>query len=92
MGEKRAETVIGSIISFKRGITPTKNDDTRTWPDIHINEVIYKFLAQYVKACKKKVRKTVYFQKFEFQKGHNSCKKWQINDIRTWSYEHGNEI
>ena len=33
--------------------------------------------AQYVKACKRKVKKTVYFQFSKFQKGHNSHKNWR---------------
>ena len=32
--------------------------------------------AQYVKGCKRKVRKTVYFQYSKFEKGHNSNKNW----------------
>ena len=32
---------------------------------------------QYVKARKRKVRKTVYFQYFKFQKGNNSYKTWR---------------
>ena len=33
------------------------------------NKVICKLSAQYVKGCKRKVRKTVYFQYSKFQKG-----------------------
>ena len=33
-------------------------------------------LLKYVKACKRKVQKTVYFQYSEFKKGHNSHKNW----------------
>ena len=32
--------------------------------------------AQYVKSCRRKVQKTVYFQYSKFQKGHNSYKNW----------------
>ena len=36
-----------------------------------------KITAQYVKARKRKVRKTVYFQYSKLQKGHNSHKTWR---------------
>ena len=39
-------------------------------------KIICKIPAQYVKACKRKERKTVYFQYSKFQKGHNSHKNW----------------
>ena len=52
--------------------------DTELWHSNLIysteNKVICKISAQYVKACKRKVRKTVYFQYSKFQKGHNSHK------------------
>ena len=37
-------------------------DDTQTWSVVQLNKVICKILAQYVKACKRKVRNTEYFQ------------------------------
>ena len=59
-------------------------DDTRTWSVVQLNKVICKVLAQYVKECKRKKRKTVYFQYCKFQKGHNSYKKLtQIDDTQT---------
>ena len=69
--EKYGKLCISSILSSKRGITPTKIDDTRTWSDVHSMKVIYmyKISAQYAKACRRKVQKTVYFQYFKFQKG-----------------------
>ena len=36
-----------------------------------------KISAQYVKAWKRKARKTVYSQYSKFQKGHNSHKNWR---------------
>ena len=77
--EKSAENCIYSILSSKRGITPKKTqiDDTQTWSVVQKNKVICKHSAQYVKRCKRKVRKTVYFQYSKFQKGHNSHKHWR---------------
>ena len=40
-------------------------------------KVIYKILAQYAKACKSKVQKTVYFQYFKFKMGHKFYKNWR---------------
>ena len=65
--EKCGKLCISSIPNTKRGITPTKIDDTRTWSDVHWQKVIYKISAQYAKACRGKVQKTVYFQYFKFQ-------------------------
>ena len=73
---KCGKLCISSIISSKKGITLTKSDDTRTLFDVHSMKVIYKISAQYAKACKRKMLKTVYFQHYEFQKGHNSYKYW----------------
>ena len=41
------------------------------------NKVIYQISAQNIKACRRKVRKTVYFQYSKFKKGHNSYKNWR---------------
>ena len=46
-----------------------------------LNKVICKVTAQYVKARRRKVQKTVYFQYSMFQKGHNSNKNKQIQRI-----------
>ena len=54
----------------------TEIDDTRTWFGVQQNKVICKISAKYVKACRRILRKTVYFQYFKFQKGHNSYKNW----------------
>ena len=46
--------------------------------------MICKISAQYVKACKRKVWKTVYFQYSKFQQGHNSHKnrrKWTTFEL-----------
>ena len=37
----------------------TEIDGIRTWSYVHKNKVIYKISDQYVKACRRKVRKTV---------------------------------
>ena len=41
-----------------------------------LNKVIWKILSQYVKARRRKVWKTVYFQYSKSQKGHYSYKTW----------------
>ena len=74
--EKCGKLCIFSILSSKRRITPTKIDNTKNWSVVRLNKVICKISAQYVKACKRKVQKTVYFQYSNFQKGHNSHKNW----------------
>ena len=55
----------------------TKIDYTQTCSVEQSNKVICKISAQYVKACRRKVRKTVCFQYFKFQKGHYSYKNWR---------------
>ena len=78
--EKCGKLCISSILSSKRDIAPTKLtqiDDTRTWSVVQLNKVICKISAQYVKAFRRKLRKTLYFQYFKFQKGHNSYKNWR---------------
>ena len=67
--EKCGKLFISSMLSTKRGITPTKIDYTGTWSDVHSMKVIYKISAQYAKAFRRKVQKTVYFQYFKFQNG-----------------------
>ena len=42
-----------------------------------LKKVTWKISAQYAKAWKRKVRKTVYFKYSKFQKGHNSHKNWR---------------
>ena len=37
-------------------------DNTQTWSVVQLNKVICKISAQYVKACKRKVWNTEYFQ------------------------------
>ena len=52
--------------------------DTELWHSnlifCTLKKVVCKVLAQYVKARRRKVQKTVYFQYSDFQKGHNSHK------------------
>ena len=72
---------ISSILHSKRGITPTRID-ANWW---HSNLIcttakqshICKISAEYVKACRRKLQKTEYFQYFKCQKGHNSYKDWR---------------
>ena len=59
----------------------TQIDDNRTWSVVRLNKVICKISAQYIKACKRKVRKTVSFQYSKFQKGHNSYKNWWHSNL-----------
>ena len=51
---------IFSILSSKRGETPTKIDDTRSYSVVYYKKIICKISAQYVKVYRKKVRKTVF--------------------------------
>ena len=63
--------------------------DTELWPSnlifCTLNKVICKVLAQYVKARRRKVQKTVYFQYSDFQKGHNSHNAKQRKVGYKWS-------
>ena len=81
VGEKCGKLCLSSIPSPQKGHYFYKKlmliDDTLTWSVVQLNKVIYKIAAQYVKEWKRKVRKTVYFQYSEFQKGHNSYKNWR---------------
>ena len=84
--EKCGILCISSILRSKRGVTPTKIDVTQTWYVVRQNKVICKISAQYVTACKRKKRKTVYFQYSKFQKGHDSHKNWRNYYSKTKSY------
>ena len=79
--EKCAKLCISSIQKVPKGAKLlqelTKIDDTRIWTEVNWMKVIYNISAQYVKACRRKVRKTAYFQYSKFQKGHNSYKNWR---------------
>ena len=56
VGENFGKLCISSFLSCKRG-TPTKIDDTQTWSEVHKKiKAIYKISAQYVKACRRKLR------------------------------------
>ena len=46
-----------------------------------------KTAAQYIRACRRKLRKTVYFLYSKFQKRHNSFNNWR-DDTQTWSVVH----
>ena len=59
----------------------TQIDDNRTWSVVGLNKVICKISAQYIKACKRKMQKTVYLQYSKFQKGHNSYKNWRHSNL-----------
>ena len=55
----------------------TQSYDTQTWSEVHQNKVICKISPQYVRACRRKVRKTVYILYSKFKKRHNSFKNWR---------------
>ena len=79
VGEKWGKLCISSILSIKGAKLLqkfTQINDTQSWSDFHKKKVIYTISAQYVKACRRKVRKTVYFQCSKFRKGHNSYRNW----------------
>ena len=57
VGEKNGKLCISNTLSSKGALT--QNDNTQTWNVIHINKVLYQILAQNIKACRKKVWKTV---------------------------------
>ena len=93
-GENCVKLCISSILSSKRGITPTKFG--ANWRHSNLVVQYYKDIckipAQYVKACRRKVRKTVYFQDSKFQKGHNSKKSTDFDDTQTWSNVHKKKV
>ena len=61
VGENCGKLHICKSLKLKRSITPakTKIEGIRTWSYVHKNKVIHKISDQYVKACRRKVRKTV---------------------------------
>ena len=77
---KSGKMCISSLLSSKSGITATKID-ANWWHSNLIYSTVkqrhMKISTQCVKACQRKVRKTVYFQYSKFQKGHNSHKDWR---------------
>ena len=85
--EKCWKLCIFSITSSKKELllqNLTQIDDTKTWSVVLWNKVICKISAQYIKACKRKVRKTVYFQYSKFHKGYNSYKieaNWRHSNL-----------
>ena len=54
----------------------TKSDKTWTWSVRHHFKAMHKISAQYFKACRKKVRKTVLLRYSKYKKGHNSFNIW----------------
>ena len=77
--EKCGKLCISSILSSKRGKTPTEIDANWRHSNLICSTVKQSHMqisAQYVKACKRKVRKTVYFEYSKFTKRHNSYKNW----------------
>ena len=52
-------------------------DNTGTWSVVQKNKAMCKISARYIKACKRKMRKTADFHYSKFQKGHNSYKNRQ---------------
>ena len=57
--------------------TLTQIDDTRTCSVVRWNKVICNISPQYVKACRRKVRKTAHYLYSKFIKRHNSFKNWR---------------
>ena len=61
-----------------------QSDDTRTWSVVHLNKVMCKISLQYVRACRRKLRKTVYFLYSKFKKKVTPSKidaKWQHSNL-----------
>ena len=81
MQEKSAENCVFTVFQVQKGAELlqklTQIDDNQSWSVVQLNKVINKITANYVKAYKRKKRKTVYFQYSNFQKGHNSNKNWR---------------
>ena len=53
---------ISNNLSSKKNITDSKltqKHNTRGWSEVYKKKVIYKISAQYIKACRRKVQKTV---------------------------------
>ena len=44
---KSGENCISSILSSKRGITPTKIGGTQNWSEVYLKKNTYKISAQY---------------------------------------------
>ena len=78
---KLRKTVFFLYSKFKKRHNSLKilmqSDDTRTCSVVHQNKVMCKISAQYVTACRRKVRKTMYFLYSMFTKRHNSFKNWR---------------
>ena len=85
MCEKSGENCIFHYFTLQKGALLlqklTQIDDNRIWSVEWLNKVICKISAQYIKACKRKVRKTVYFQYSKFRKGHNSYRNWRHSNL-----------
>ena len=67
VGENCGKLCICSILNYKRSKPPTKIDDTRPSSEVHQIKLIWKTYAQYVKACRRNVRK-ICFPVFLVQK------------------------
>ena len=77
VGEKCGKLRISSILSSKRGITPTnidKNDETQNWSGVHKKEIMCKISAQYFKACWGKVGKLCISSILSSKRGLTSTK------------------
>ena len=66
------------IIDNCRKLMILEIDLSSSLDESHIQQKMYKISAQYVKACRRKVPKTVYFQYSKFIKGQSSYKNCQI--------------
>ena len=81
MQEKTAENCVIPIFKVPKEAQLlqklTKKNVIRTCSEVHQNKVMCKISAQYVKACRRKVQKTVNFLYSKFTKRHNSFNNWR---------------
>ena len=55
----------------------TQSDNTRTCSIVQLNKVMCKIPPQYVRACRRKLRRSVWFLYFKFKKKYDSFKNWR---------------
>ena len=79
-GENCGKLCSSYILSSKRGITPSKIDAKGRHPNLFCRtskQSHVQNFSSYVKACRRKVRKTVYFLYSKFTKRGNSFTNWR---------------
>ena len=77
--EKCGKLCISSILSSKRGITPTKIDANWRHLNLLCSTVKQSHMQNFSSICQsmeEKMRKTVYFEYSKFRKRYNSNKNW----------------